>query len=352
MLTAKRTVFMAMCLSLVAAGCGGGPTAPSDGGGTTIAGTVNVTGGAAAAPGAAVTGLTVSIVGTNRSTTVESGYFQLADVPSGTVRLLFKDAIVNATAELTNVGGEALIEITVQVSASTATILNEARTDHRVSLCHKADSRYHMITVSQSAEPAHRGHGDAKVGEQVPGDTTKTFDENCQPTGPSVRIEKSTNGEDADNAPGPTIVVGDPVTWAYEVTNTGTLPLTSIVVTDDQSVAVSCPATSLNPGQSMVCTGAGVATLGQYSNLGTVTASSSAGQVSDTDASHYLGVDTVEEEDGPKVTLCHRTGAGFYVKITVSVNAEPAHRAHGDAKPGEPVPGQAGKTFGANCGVN
>lgn len=352
MLTTRNGVLTAACLSMVLAACGGGPTAPSDGGGTTIAGTVNMTGGAAAAPGAAATGLTVSIVGTNRSTTVESGYFQFTDAPKGTVRLLFKDAIVNATAELTNVGDEALIEITVQVSNSTATIVEEARTDHRVSICHKADSRYHMITVAQSAEPAHRGHGDAKVGEEVPGNTTMTFDENCQPSGPSVRVEKSTNGQDADNAPGPTIVEGAAVTWRYEVTNTGTLPLSTISVSDDQGVTVSCPGTSLNPGQAMTCTGAGVAELGQYSNLGTVTASSSAGQVSDTDASHYFGVSPQEEDEGPKVTLCHATGNGSYHLIDVSVSAEPAHRAHGDAKPGEAVPGQAGKTFGANCSVN
>ena len=73
------------------------------------------------------------------------------------------------------------------------------------------------------------------------------------------------------------------------------------------------------------------------------------GQVSDTDPSHYLGV--TQEEEGPKVTLCHRTGAGFYVQISVGVSAEPAHRAHGDAKPGEAVPNQPGRTFSANCSV-
>jgi hypothetical protein len=51
------------------------------------------------------------------------------------------------------------------------------------------------------------------------------------------------------------------------------------------------------------------------------------------------------------VQLCHRTGAGFYVLIEVSVNAEPAHRAHGDGKIGEAVPGNAGKRFGAGCQV-
>ena len=42
-----------------------------------------------------------------------------------------------------------------------------------------------------------------------------------------------------------------------------------------------------------------------------------------------------------KVSLCHHTGNGEYQLIDVDVNAEPAHRAHGDAKVGEPVPGTA-----------
>jgi hypothetical protein len=51
------------------------------------------------------------------------------------------------------------------------------------------------------------------------------------------------------------------------------------------------------------------------------------------------------------VTLCHKTGNGKYVEINVSVSAEPAHRAHGDGKPGEAVPGLPGKLFTATCGV-
>ena len=353
MLTAKRNLVIASCVLLFAAGCGGGPTAPSDGGGTTIAGTVNVNGGAAAAPGAAATGLTVSIVGTNLSATVEaSGYFQLTSVPSGKIQLLFKDAVVNATVELSNVGDQSLIEIQVQVSGNTATVVNEVRTDSKVSLCHRSDERYHSITVSQSAEPAHRAHGDAKVGEPVPGNTTMTFNENCEPSGPSVRVEKSTNGEDADDAPGPKVLVGSTVTWSYVVSNTGTVPLTSVAVTDDREGAVSCPGTTLAVGQSMTCTKTGTAVAGQYSNVATVTASHASGQVTDTDASHYFGEEPEDEGEGPKVQLCHRTGNGSFHLIDVSVDAEPAHLAHGDGKPGQAVPGQPGKTFSASCSVN
>jgi hypothetical protein len=150
--------------------------------------------------------------------------------------------------------------------------------------------------------------------------------------------------------------VGSPVTWTYVVRNTGTIDLTGVVVVDDRNVAVNCNGqTTLAVGASMTCTATGVATLGQYRNLGTVTAnwttSAGSGTVKDSDASHYLGIPP-DDETGPKVQLCHRTGNGSYHLIEVSVNAEPAHRAHGDGKIGEAVPGNAGKVFGSGCSVN
>jgi hypothetical protein len=355
--TGRRTLMATTCLAiLAAAGCGGGPTGPTNSSGTTIAGTVSVNGGAATLPGGAATGLTVAVVGTSLSATVEtSGYFQLPGVPSGTVRLQFRDAVVNATLELANVGREQLIEIQVQVTGSTAVVVDEVRSNSKVSLCHRteagASGSYHMIDVSVNAEPAHRAHGDGKVGDPVPGQPLKVFDQNCRAVGPSVEIKKSTNGEDADNAPGPAISVGSPVTWRYVVTNTGTVPLTSVTVRDDRNVAVTCPGTTLAVEQSMTCTGSGVAVAGQYRNVGTVTATAGAATVTDDDASHYFG-EVPGTVEGPKVQLCHRTGNGSYHLIEISVSAEPAHRAHGDGKIGEAVPGSTGKVFGAGCSVD
>jgi hypothetical protein len=92
----------------------------------------------------------------------------------------------------------------------------------------------------------------------------------------------------------------------------------------------------------------------QDRNVGTVTANwnlnGNSGQVSDSDPSHYFGR-ALDEEEGPKVQLCHKTGNGSYHLIEVSINAEPAHRAHGDGKIGEAVPGNAGRVFGAGCSV-
>lgn len=107
---------------------------------------------------------------------------------------------------------------------------------------------------------------------------------------PAVAIQKATNGVDADGPPGPSIPVGGDVIWTYTVTNIGQGTLTEISVVDDQGVVVSCPATSLAAGESMVCTGLGTAEEGQYANLGTVTAVAPAGEtLTAVDSSHYFG---------------------------------------------------------------
>ena len=108
-----------------------------------------------------------------------------------------------------------------------------------------------------------------------------------------IDIEKATNGDDADDAPGPFVPVGDPVTWTYVVTNDGEATVNDIVVTDDQGVVVTCPATTLAVGASMTCTApAATAEAGQYENVGTVTGISETEPtvpVQDSDPSHYFG---------------------------------------------------------------
>jgi len=194
-----RVLLTASCLTVLVlslARCGGSstptsPTPSSGGGAAVVAGTVNRTSGGAAA------GLTVSVVGTSASAAVQgSGAFELSGVPAGSVQLRFKDATVDATTQLQNVTADERIQIQVNVSASTATIVAEERsTTAKVSLCHaEGNGTYHLIEVSVSAEPAHRAHGDAKIGEPVPADPTKTFNQDCRPSGASIRIKKSTNG--------------------------------------------------------------------------------------------------------------------------------------------------------------
>jgi len=105
-----------------------------------------------------------------------------------------------------------------------------------------------------------------------------------------INIEKLTNGLDADQAPGPLIKIGQPITWTYKVTNTGNVDLTGVRLVDDQEGTITCPAT-IAAGATVPCTKTGTAMEGQYSNLGTVTAIPPAGfaPVTDSDSSHYYG---------------------------------------------------------------
>jgi hypothetical protein len=112
----------------------------------------------------------------------------------------------------------------------------------------------------------------------------------------SIDLEKLTNGEDADTAPGPQIAAGAPVTWTYVVRNTGEVALTGVRVDDDREGAVSCPKSSLRPGEAMTCTLHGTAVSGQYSNLGTASGETSCGKtVRDEDASHYVSPSQTDE---------------------------------------------------------
>ena len=74
-------------------------------------------------------------------------------------------------------------------------------------------------------------------------------------------------------AEGSTINGFTDVTWDYLVTNTGNEPLEALLVTDDQGVAVTCPATTLAVGASITCTGTGnIGNGASYENIGFVEA--------------------------------------------------------------------------------
>jgi len=107
---------------------------------------------------------------------------------------------------------------------------------------------------------------------------------------PGIRIEKSTNGGDADVKPGPSITVGDPVTWTYVVTNTGSVDLTGVIVTDD-ILGDICTIGDLDIDETQECEAVSQATLGQYANIGTAVDNNGDGStVTASDPSHYLGV--------------------------------------------------------------
>jgi hypothetical protein len=75
------------------------------------------------------------------------------------------------------------------------------------------------------------------------------------------------------------------------VTNVGNVTLSEIEVTDDQEEELFCPATTLSAGETMTYTACALAQLGQYANIGTVTATPLVGTaVEASDPSHHRGL--------------------------------------------------------------
>jgi hypothetical protein len=51
---------------------------------------------------------------------------------------------------------------------------------NKIDVCHsEGNGSYHMITIAEPAYPSHVNHGDAGVGEPVPGASGFVFDEDC-----------------------------------------------------------------------------------------------------------------------------------------------------------------------------
>ena len=230
-------VFIGLCcaIAMAAVACSGGsPSSPSSAG-ATISGTV-VAGGSSAASSS----LSVSVSGTGLSTGVDSsGGFRLGGVPPGDVQLAFRSASATSSVAVANVADQDVIELEVVIAGGTATVVTEAR---------NADKQRRV-----------------------------------------VHIKKFTNGQDADEAPGPTIAVGATVTWTYVVRNESPVAFTRMSVTDDRGVPVSCPRELPAPGSSITCTGSGIAVAGPYRNVGTVTVMVNNREHTASDPSHYFG---------------------------------------------------------------
>ena len=114
-----------------------------------------------------------------------------------------------------------------------------------------------------------------------------------------IDVEKATNGEDADDPPGPSIPVNATVNWTYNVTNTGLVPLFDIDLVDDINGAVSEPARGddgdgvLEAGETWVYEADGTAGAGGYENLATASGTFSTATAEDSDPSHYNGTEEI-----------------------------------------------------------
>ncbi|HET8654380.1 MAG TPA: DUF11 domain-containing protein [Longimicrobiaceae bacterium] len=112
---------------------------------------------------------------------------------------------------------------------------------------------------------------------------------------PGIGLVKLTNGTDNNSPTGPLVDVGSTVTWTYNVTNTGNVPLSNIVVTDDQGVTPVYQSGDVNGNtlldltETWTYTASGTAVAGQYENTGTATGSWNGTTVTATDPDHYFG---------------------------------------------------------------
>jgi Ca2+-binding RTX toxin-like protein len=121
-----------------------------------------------------------------------------------------------------------------------------------------------------------------------------------------IQIVKVTNGADNNQAPGPTVFVGDTVTFTYTVTNTSDVPLENVVVTDDNGTAGNAGDNfspdfvggdtdgdgDLDVGESWTYQATRIATAGQHTNVATVTAvlGGEGPPVTDSDVDNHFGI--------------------------------------------------------------
>ena len=84
--------------------------------------------------------------------------------------------------------------------------------------------------------------------------------------------------------------MGSPVTWSYEVKNTGNVVLTDVNVTDDKLGQIGT-IDRLEVGETVTLTEERIAEEGQYSNTGTaIGMTPDESEVSDTDPDYYFGL--------------------------------------------------------------
>ncbi|MFE5089891.1 hypothetical protein ACFRCI_05725 [Streptomyces sp. NPDC056638] len=105
----------------------------------------------------------------------------------------------------------------------------------------------------------------------------------------------------SQNPPLPSpLTPGTKVPYEYVVTNSGSVPLADVAVTDDRVTGITCPKTTLAVGETMTCTGSYTVTQ----------ADGTAGSVTNTATAHGQSGGTPVESPPDDVTLEVRSGPG------------------------------------------
>ena len=120
---------------------------------------------------------------------------------------------------------------------------------------------------------------------------------------------------DADNPPGPEAIIGTTVNFRYEVTNTGTEPLSNVNVTDDKLNPEAIEEGGFNVGdvnqdnfldvdEKWLFAGSEIANEGLQTNKGTATAKLDGTDLMDMDPANYTGI----EKPVPSGDVCDILG--------------------------------------------
>ena len=133
----RRSLGITLMLAVLSAACGGKGSSPTSPSGTgTSSGNAVITGSVqgassaltAASMGAALTGVTVTVVGTNISASVDvAGRFALMNVPPGTVQLQLTGGGANATVTISSVQSSQTIDVVLSVAGASASLESEVR---------------------------------------------------------------------------------------------------------------------------------------------------------------------------------------------------------------------------------
>lgn len=160
------------------------------------------------------------------------------------------------------------------------TLAGNASQEHKVVVTYAVDQAAQIDWAKIGECKAETGAGDATYGlynvVTMDGDADGTDNNDaCTPVlKPGIEIVKKINGEDANEAPGVAVKAGSDMSITFEVKNTGNVPLKDIKVTDNVIAAdqITCPGTTLAPGESMTCTATLTAPQAgqQHTNVGTV----------------------------------------------------------------------------------
>lgn len=198
-----------------------------------------------------------------------------------------------------------------EAGSAVATTLTDDTGLYRFTVVPGTYSVEFIVPVGSTLTVANAGDDDAADSDPTPasgrtraitvgaGESNLTVDAGIIPfvPNPDILIEKATNGEDSDVAPGEELVVGEDVEFTYVVTNTGNMRLEDVQVSDDVLGDVSCPTDVLPVGGGFTCTVSTVVTEGEYVNTGSVSGQPIGpdGQplgeaVVDSDPSHHVGV--------------------------------------------------------------